>query len=375
MSSKQVSSETILRSLEPVRQYLEDPSVSVVMINGPNQVYIERHGKLEKTGVRFSGKLAVLSAMRTVAQYCGKQIDEYSPILEAHLPDGSRVQGVLNPIATTGPYLSIRRFLQSKLTLPYLVENGSLSAEAGASLAAMVKGKLNILVAGGTGTGKTSLLNLLGSFVPDGERVCVLEDSKEVHVQREHVVQLEARSADEASGYPAVSIHDLFRAALRMRPDRIIVGEIRGGEALDIVQAMVSGHGGFMGTVHGTSPEDALMRLETMATMSNVRLPHRALRMQVASGINLIVQVVRQGDGRRLVSHITEVRGFDEKQDSYRLSHLFERRYTESGPHSTLVRRPGPSGFTERLRAHGINIDGPENLRAAAAHHAVPSAL
>ncbi len=367
MNSKEMFAEAILHFLDPVRAYLDDPDVAEIMVNGPNQIYIEKAGRLELTEARFASEDAVLAVLRCVAQYSGKQIDEYTPILEARLPDGSRIEGVLRPLATGGPYISLRRFFQSRLTLPYLIKSGAISPLAADLLRVMVEGKLNILISGGTGTGKTSLLNLITAFVPEGERVGVIEDSKEVQVQRKHVFQLESRPSSVDTGIEAVTIRELFRASLRMRPDRIIIGEIRGGEALDIIQAMVSGHGGCLGTLHATTPEDALMRLETMAMMSDVQLPLVALRLQIASAVNAIIQVSRERDGRRIITHISEVLGYDATTTQYKLHHVFKRDYSRhegdaaSGELEFSGRAPQ---FEAVLNSHGCRL--PAELRGAA---------
>jgi pilus assembly protein CpaF len=367
MIPKQVFAESILQFLSPVAVFLSDPRVSEVMINGPRQIYVERGGKLELTNAAFPSEEAVVAALRNIGQACGKLVDQFNPILEATLPDGSRVQGVLRPLATTGPYVAIRRFFQARLTMDHLVESGSLSALAAETLQAMVEGKLNLMIAGGTGSGKTSLLNLLTSSVPETERIGVLEDSKEVQVQRPHVFQLEARQANEAAGIERVTIRELFRASLRMRPDRLIIGEIRGAEALDIVQAMVSGHGGCMGTLHASSPDEALMRLETMAMMSDVQLPLRALRFQIGSGIDAIVQVSRERDGRRVVTHISEVEAYDAAHDSYRVRHVFRRDYGLAAQPSRLVPTGLRPSFADRLLEHGAALPAEleRQLRAA----------
>jgi pilus assembly protein CpaF len=374
MIPQRVFAQSVLQFLGPVAHYLADPGVSEVMINGPDQIYIERGGQLELTDARFESEETIVSALRNVAQSCGKEVDEFNPILEATLPDGSRVQGVLRPLATSGPYVAIRRFFQARLTMDKLVESGSLSPLAAETLQAMVEGKLNLLIAGGTGTGKTSLLNMLTTCVPEGERIGVLEDSKEVQVQRPHVFQLEARKGSEETGLETVTIRELFRASLRMRPDRLIIGEIRGGEALDIVQAMVSGHGGCMGTLHASSPDEALMRLETMAMMSDVKLPLVALRMQIGAGVDAIVQVSRERDGRRVVTHISEVAGYSAREDAYTVRHLFQRQYdTELGSLEDAADRFPlvPTGirphFAERLLEHGARLPAQFEAQAARA--------
>ena len=366
MIPQQVFAESILQFLSPVATFLADPQVSEVLINGPERIYVERGGKLELTAAKFASEDAVLAALRNIAQSCGKLVDPHNPILEATLPDGSRVQGVLRPLATSGPYVAIRRFFQSRLTRESLVESGSLSALAAETLHAMVEGKLNLMIAGGTGTGKTSLLNLLTSSVPEDERIGVLEDSKEVQVQRPHVFQLEARPADDEAGIARVGIRELFRASLRMRPDRLIIGEIRGAEALDIIQAMVSGHGGCMGTLHASSPDEALMRLETMAMMSDVQMPLRALRFQIGAGVDAVVQVSRERDGRRVVTHVSDIAGYDATTDTYQVRPVFRREYPRGEP-SRLVPTGVRPAFAARLCEHGAAL--PVELERVIARH------
>jgi len=358
MIPREVFTETLLGFLEPVRKYLDDPSVSEIMINGPGQVYIERNGRLELTRASFSNKEAVFCALRNAAQFVGKTLDEQHPLLEARLPDGSRLQAAIPPVAPDGPCVSIRRFLKQGLDFDGLIASGSLTPLAADTLRVLVRARLNLLIAGGTGSGKTSLLNLLAGLVPEGERILVLEDSKEVVVKSPHVVYLEARAADP-DGRGPVSIRDLFRASLRMRPDRIVIGEIRGGEALDIVQAMVSGHGGCMGTLHATYPRDTLTRLETMALMSDVELPLIALRLQIASGVNVIVQVSREGDGSRKISHITEVVELSEA-GRYELQDLFVRDYRGLDARGSVLSELVPTGhlptFLPALKSRGLDL-------------------
>jgi pilus assembly protein CpaF len=367
MIPREVFQETLLGFLAPVRAYLDDPSVTEVMINGPSEVYIERKGRIERTPVSFGNREAVMCALRNAAQFVGKHLSEENPILEARLPDGSRLEAIIPPAAPDGPYVAIRRFSKSTLTMPLLVELGALTQEAADTLDVLVKAKLNVLVAGGTGSGKTSLLNLLSAFVPETERIAVIEDSKEVELLRPHVFYLEARPPD-LEGRGAVTIRDLFRATLRMRPDRIVIGEIRGGEALDIVQAMVSGHGGCMSTLHATYPRDTLTRLETMAMMSEVQMPLTALRLQIASGVNVIVQVSRAQDGGRHVTHITEVTGFDLERNRYDLADLFVREYgtAKSGKGGSALCYTGHvPEFLPRLHEHGVDLPEPLHREAA----------
>jgi pilus assembly protein CpaF len=356
---KQMFEQTVLQFFEPIAQFLDDPTVSEVMINGPDQIYIERRGILELTPVRFPTREALFAALRNLSQYVGKPISEEHPILEGRFPDGSRVEAMVPPIAPDGPHVAIRRFFKETLTVERLVQFGSLPELAAESLRALVSAKLNILIAGGTGSGKTSMLNALSSFIPDGERVVVIEDSREIQFQKPHVVQLEARPAD-AKGRGGISIRELFRATLRMRPDRVIVGEIRGGEALDIVQAMTSGHGGCMGTLHASHPKDTLTRLETMAMMSDVDLPLAALRTQIGAGVQLVVQVSRLHDGSRKVTHITEVLGFDLAAQKYQLQDLFVRRYDGTSADGKVLSQLVPTGVVpgclHQLEEHGVRM-------------------
>jgi pilus assembly protein CpaF len=303
----------------PIESLLASPDVSEIMVNGPDRVYVERRGRIEATGLRFDGPQALMAAVRGIAQYAGRTITPEAPILEARLPDGSRVEAVIPPAAPDGPTLSIRRFQRSTLALDDLVTRGSLRAEGAELLSALVRGRENLVVAGGTGSGKTSLLNALASFIAEHERVIVIEDARELDLPHEHVVHLEARPPD-ARGRGEVTVRQLFRATLRMRPDRIVLGEIRGAEALELVQAMTSGHGGCLSTVHATSPADALARLETMALMSDVALPLSALRSQIASAIDVVVQTARGADGTR---HVTEVTRVERGEQGYELRPLY----------------------------------------------------
>jgi len=367
MIPKEVFEETLLQFLGPIRSFLDDPSVSEIMINGPDQVFVERKGLLELTDVRFQSKEALAAAMRNCAQYVGKHLDEHRPILEGRLPDGSRIEALFPPVAPDGPSVSIRRFFKETLTVQRLIGFGAMTEESATTLHALVASKLNVLVAGGTGSGKTSMLNALSSFIPEGERVVVIEDSRELQLQRKHVVQLEARPPDPRGRYE-VSIRDLFRASLRMRPDRIVVGEIRGGEALDLIQAMTSGHGGCLSTLHATYPRDTLTRLETMAMMSDVEMPLQALRIQLASAVNIIVQVARLQDGSRKVSHITEVLGWDIQSETYQMRDIFVRHHKGLGPRGEMLSDFGPTGYipqcVPQLHEHGVDL--PASVYAAA---------
>ncbi len=369
MIPTKIFEKTLLSFFAPIRPYLDDPTVSEIMINGPDWIYVERGGILSLVDARFDGKDALTAAIRNLSQYVGKPVSAARPILEGRMPDGSRVEAILPPIAPDGPHVSIRRFFKEALTVERLVGFDSLTQSAADALQAFVVAKCNILVAGGTGSGKTSMLNALSGFIPDGERVVVIEDSREVQFQKPHVVQLEARPAD-GKGEGAITIRDIFRATLRMRPDRVVVGEIRGGEALDIVQAMTSGHGGCMGTLHATYPKDTLTRMETMAMMSDVDMPLAAMRAQIGSGIQIIVQVARLQDGSRKVTHVTEVLGFDIARQAYTLQDLFVRRYsgmtTDNQIRSRLVATGALPFCKAQLDEHGVRLPD-EMMRAASA--------
>jgi pilus assembly protein CpaF len=359
MIPKSVFEETVLQFFEPVRPFLDDPAVSEIMINGPDQIYIERKGMLELTQAKFPSREALMAALRNLSQYVGKHLNEDRPILEGRFPDGSRVEALIPPVAPDGPSVSIRRFFKETLTMQRLVEFGSMTPVAAKSLEAFVVAKTNLLVAGGTGSGKTSMLNALSGFIPDGERVVIIEDSREVQFQKPHVVQLEARPADP-KGKGAVSIRDLFRATLRMRPDRVIVGEIRGGEALDIIQAMTSGHGGCMGTLHATYPRDTLTRLETMCMMSDIEMPLAAMRSQIGSGVQIILQVARLQDGSRRVTHISEVTGFDLATQKYEVQDIFVRQYQGLDEKQRIMSEFSPTGILPKclpqLEEHGVTL-------------------
>jgi pilus assembly protein CpaF len=358
MIPKEVFEQTILNFFEPIRPFLDDPSVSEIMINGPNLIFIERKGQIYRTDAKFPTQYALMSALRNLAQYVGRHVDETRPILEGRLPDGSRVEAIFPPAAPDGPHVAIRRFFRETLTMERLLGFGSMSRDAADFLRGVVGCKLNTIVAGGTGSGKTSMLNVLSSFIPEDDRVVIIEDSRELQLQLPHVVQLEARPPD-ARGRGAVSIRDLFKATLRMRPDRIVVGEIRSAEALDLIQAMTSGHGGCMSTVHATYPIDTCNRLETMALMSDVGLPLYALRSQLASAVDMIVQTSRLQDGSRCVTHITEVVGYH-PENGYLLRDLFVREYDGRAPDGKVLSRFVPTGelptSAEMIRAYGYEI-------------------
>lgn len=324
-----VFEQTVASLFAPVLPFLEEDEVSEIMINGHDEIYVEKQGRLFLTGSTFASQHLLMSALRNLSQFVGRELNARQPILEARLPDGSRVEAIIPPASPAGPVVCIRRFQQKQLTLSRLVDLEAISPETSDLLRAVIARRDNVIVAGGSGSGKTSLLNALASLALPDERVVVIEDSLELQVGLPHVVQLEAQPAD-ARGRSSITIRELFRATLRMRPDRIVIGEIRGGEALDLIQAMMSGHRGCLSTVHATLPIDTLSRLETMALMSDVDVPLNVLRTQIASAIDVIVQVSRRSDGLRRVTHVSEVLGYD-REDGYRISHLFDDREESGG--------------------------------------------
>jgi pilus assembly protein CpaF len=297
----------------PVKDYLMDDDVSEVMINGPKQIFIERKGKLIATDAKFAGEQALQAAVMNVARTVGRFFDKDNPRLDARLPDGSRVHAVMPPIARAGTTIAIRKFRREKLTIEQLVKFGSISEEGARLLDVIVKLGRNIIVSGATSSGKTSVLNVLSVLIPDHDRILVLEDASELQLQQEHTVRFETRKADEY-GKGEVTIRDLLHSALRLRPDRIVVGEIRGGEALDLLQAMNTGHEGSMSTIHANSARDSLLRLETCALFSGVEIPLSALREQVASAIQIVIQTARLHDGTRKITAITEILGLKDRE-------------------------------------------------------------
>ncbi len=294
----------------PINPVLADESVTEVMVNGPKKVYVERNGKIEKTGITFRDDEHVMHTIEKIIAPLGRRIDESSPMVDARLPDGSRVNAIIPPLAVKGPTITIRKFSVDPYTAEDLIRFGTASAELMRFLKACVRGRINVVVSGGTGSGKTTTLNVLSSFIPNGERIVTIEDAAELQLHQDHVVTLEARPPN-IEGKGRVSIRDLVINSLRMRPDRIVVGEVRGGEALDMLQAMNTGHDGSITTGHANSPRDVLARIETMVLMAGVDLPMRAIREQIAAAIQLIVHQNRFRDGTRKVTRVTEVVGME----------------------------------------------------------------
>jgi pilus assembly protein CpaF len=313
----------------PLDPLLKDSSVDEIMCNGYDDIYVERHGKIERTDARFADETHFRQVIEKIVSAIGRRVDEGSPMVDARLPDGSRVNAILPPLAIHGPVMTIRKFSERPYTVTDLVANGTLSMDAAVFLEACVRAKLNVLISGGTGSGKTTMLNVVSSFVPETERVITIEDAAELQMQQPHVITLESRPPN-AEGRGAVTIRDLVRNALRMRPDRIVVGEVRGAEALDMLQAMNTGHEGSLTTVHANAPRDVVSRLETMVLMAGFDLPVRAIREQIASAVDLIVHTERLADGSRRLMAVSEVQGTE--GDVVTLQDLF--RY-EPGPHGS----------------------------------------
>ena len=325
VESKEIYAKTTRHFLGPVVELLDDPKCSEIMINGPKTIFFERGGKVfpyERSG--FASTAALLAAARNIAEYCNRTLDRGVHAFDGRLPDGSRVHVILPPSSRGGVCITIRKFRKSNFTLDTFVEFGSLSPEAAEYLSIVVGMHKNLIIAGGTGTGKTSLLNGLSTAIPGAERIVVIEDTSELQLQQPHVVYLEAQPPSP-DGIPAITIRDLFVDSLRMRPDRIVVGEVRRGEALDLIQSMLSGHDGSLATVHASTPRDAAVRLETLCLMSDVALPAHVARAQVASAIHLVVQLSRFRDGSRKVTMISECQGLDEK-GNYQFLPIFEFR-------------------------------------------------
>jgi len=299
-----------ITGLGPIQPLLEDDTISEIMVNGPKQVYVERFGKLELSPHHFLHDQQVLHVIERIIAPLGRRVDESTPMVDARLPDGSRVNAVIPPLALNGPTLTIRKFRKDKLGIQELIQFGALSKEMASFLEQAVVSRMNILVAGGTGSGKTTLLNILSAFIPEDERIVTIEDAAELKLRQPHVISLETRPSN-VEGKGEVTIRDLLRNSLRMRPDRIVIGEVRGGEALDMLQAMNTGHDGSLSTIHANTPRDVLSRLETLMLMSGYDLPLKAIREQIASAVDLIVLQRRFRDGSRKITHITHVEGIE----------------------------------------------------------------
>lgn len=342
----------------PIDALLHDDEVTEVMVNGSKQVYVERHGRLELTPVKFLNDAHVMRVIEKIVSPLGRRIDEASPMVDARLPDGSRVNAIIPPLSVRGPSVTIRKFSRDPYQVEDLISFGTLSAHMARFLEACVYGRLNIVVSGGTGSGKSTTLNVISSFIPENERVVTIEDAAELQLRQAHVVTLETRPTN-IEGKGAVTIRDLVRNSLRMRPDRIVVGEVRGGEALDMLQAMNTGHDGSLTTAHANSPRDCIRRLEVMTLMAGMELPLRAIREQIASAVNLIVQQARLRDGSRKIIQISEVLGME--GDQIVLQDIFVFKELGRNEKGEIVGSHEPVGIIpssiEQLRDQGIPVD------------------
>jgi len=341
----------------PIQSLLDDPTISEVMVNGPRRVFIERGGKVEATQVHFEDDNHVLRVIDRIVSPLGRRVDYDSPLVDARLPDGSRVNAVVAPVALDGPSITIRKFARKKPTVEDLIGYGSITPDMAEFLRACVIARLNIVISGGTGSGKTTLLNVLSNFIPEADRIVTIEDSAELKLSQINLVRLEAKPPN-VEGKNAVTIRDLVRNALRMRPERIVVGEVRGGEALDMLQAMNTGHDGSLTTLHANSPRDAISRMETLALMAGLDLPQQVVREQIAAAVDLIVQQARLEDGSRKVTHITEVAGME--GNIVTLTDVFKFREEGRSPEGKVIGQMRPTGirplFGERLKAAGFDL-------------------
>ncbi len=351
-----VVSDEVL-GMGPLEPLLNDNEITEIMVNGPKQIYVERKGKLERSEAAFRDDEHVLHIIDKIVSPIGRRIDESQPMVDARLPDGSRVNAIIAPLALKGPSITIRKFSKTPYSINDLIRFGSLTMPMARLLEAAVKGRLNIFISGGTGSGKTTLLNVLASFIPDDERIITVEDAAELQLNQDHVVSLETRAAN-IEGKGAVTIRDLVRNCLRMRPDRIVVGEVRAGEALDMLQAMNTGHDGSLTTGHANSPRDMLARVETMVLMAGMDLPIRAIRQQITSAVDLVIQQTRMRNGRRVITHITEILGMEGDTIQMQDIFLFEQQGIDAN--GQLKGRHHATGITpkilNKLEAEGINL-------------------
>jgi pilus assembly protein CpaF len=343
-----------------IQPLLDDETISEVMVNNKNHIYIEQNGKLLLTKVSFESDAQVMQIIERIIMPLGRHIDPDSPMVDARLPDGSRVNAIIPPVAIDGPSITIRKFGKGKLPIEQLIGFGTITAHMAEFIRACVLSKFNVIISGGTGTGKTTLLNVLSGFIPEDERIVTIEDAAELALQQEHVVRLETKPPN-VEGLGAVPIRELVRNSLRMRPDRIVVGEVRGGEAMDMLQAMNTGHDGSLTTLHANSPRDTISRLETMCMMAGMEMPLKVIRTQIASAIDLIVQLSRLKDGTRKVTAITEVAGME--GETVVLTDIFKFEQTGIGQDGKVLGDLKPTGirpiFTPRLESYGFKL-GPE---------------
>jgi pilus assembly protein CpaF len=342
----------------PLQRLLDDPTITEIMVNGPDMVFVEQNGKLTLSPARFTSEEQLRRVIERIVSRVGRRIDESSPLVDARLSDGSRVNAVIAPIAFSGSSLTIRKFAKDPFKVSDLIGFGTLSPEMAELLRACVEARLNIIVSGGTGTGKTTLLNVLSSFIPEGERIVTIEDAVELQLQQTHVVRLESRPPN-VEGRGEIGIRELVRNSLRMRPDRIVVGEVRGGESLDMLQAMNTGHDGSLSTVHANSPRDAIARLETLVLMAGMDLPLRAIREQIASAVDVIVQLSRLRDGTRRVTAVTEIQGMEGQTVTMQDAFLFD--YSAGvDANGRFLGKPVSTGirprFTDKFADHGITL-------------------
>jgi len=346
-----------LFGLGPLEPLLADPTISDILVNSHKTIYIERRGKIERTNVQFKDDEHLMRVIERIVSSVGRRIDESSPMVDARLQDGSRVNAIIPPLSIDGPVVSIRRFGSDPLKMSMLIDYKALTKDIADMLQMVVTARLNILISGGTGAGKTTLLNALSAYIPENERIVTIEDSAELQLQQPHVVRLETRPPN-IEGRGEVTQRDLVKNALRMRPDRIVIGEVRGGEAIDMLQAMNTGHDGSLTTVHANTPRDAMARLETMIQMTGMRLSDRAMRQQIASALNMVVQVARMSDGSRRVTSISEVTGME--GETITMQEIFQYERTGIDKDGTVLGRFRPTGirprFAERLKACGLQL-------------------